>query len=94
MVKNINCLVCGNPIAMPLPNIDPDNYNGQIFCHNCNLLLYIKSEASKVKQYKVVPNQTINVKSDIQVVTGVPRPNYSNELEDKTPTGNKKPRDC
>ena len=89
MVKSIYCLVCENPIPMPLPNIDPDNYDGHIFCHNCNLLLYIKSEAKKVKQYKVVTNQTINVKSDIQVVTALPRPDYL----DKTPTSNRRARD-
>ena len=67
MVRKINCLVCGNPIAMPLPNIDPDNYDGQIFCHNCNLLLHIKSEASKVATYEVVKNQTINVTKNVSL---------------------------
>ena len=83
MVKKIDCLVCGNPIAMPLPNIDPDNYDGQIFCHECNLLLYIKSDGGKVPKYKVVPNQTINVKHDVKVITAVPRPDYSKKSEDK-----------
>jgi len=83
MVKKINCLVCGNPITIPLPNIDPDNYDGQLFCHKCNLLLHIKTEASKVKKYNVVPNQTINVKSDIKVISAVPRPDYSKKSEDK-----------
>ena len=67
MVEKINCLICGNPIAMPLPNIDPGNYEGHIFCHNCNLLLYIKSEASIVKKYKVVSNQTINVTKNVSI---------------------------
>lgn len=83
MIKKINCLICGNPIKMPLPNIDPDNYDGQIFCHECNLLLHIKSDGGKVLKYKVVPGQTINIERDIQVITAVPRPDYSKESEDK-----------
>ena len=88
MIDKINCLVCGNPITIPDPNIDPDNYDGQIFCRNCNILLYLKSEASKIKKYKVVPNQTINVVTDMKVITAVPRPDYTN-----TAKGNKKPGD-
>ena len=78
----IDCLVCEKPIKFP-SYIDPDDYDGQIFCHECNLLLYVRLKSSKVKKYKVVEKQTINVKSDIIVKSSIPRPDYSKESEGK-----------
>jgi hypothetical protein len=57
--------------------IDPDDYDGHIFCHECNLLLYVKMESSKVKKYKVVEKQKINVQSNIILKSSIPRPDYS-----------------
>ena len=76
-MEKLNCLICENPVAMPDPNIDLDNYDGQVFCHECDLLLYIKTIRGKVLKYKVVPNQTIKVDKEIKVITAVPRPDYS-----------------
>ena len=78
----IECLVCGKPIEFP-SYIDPDDYDGQIFCRECNLLLYVRLKSSKVKKYKVVEKQTINVKSDIIVHSSIRRPDYSKESEGK-----------
>ena len=60
----INCIVCEKPIKFP-SYIDPDDYDGHIVCHECNLLLYVKMKSSKVKKYKVVERQKINVQSNI-----------------------------
>ena len=67
----INCLVCEKPIKFP-PYIDSEDYDGHIFCHECNLLLYIKLKSSKVKKYKVVEKQTIKVQSNIVLKDFVP----------------------
>ena len=72
----IKCLVCEEPIKLP-SYIDPDDYDGHIFCHKCNLLLYIKLKSAKVKKYKVVDKQKINVQSkppNIIFQADIPRP--------------------
>lgn len=74
----INCIVCEKPIKLP-SYIDPDDYDGHIFCHECNLLLYVKMKSSKVKKYKVVEKQKINVQPNIILKTSIPP--YSNESE-------------
>ena len=76
----IECLVCGKPIKFP-SYIDSDDYDGHIFCHECNLLLYVKMKSSKVKKYKVVEKQTIKVHSDIIFKSNIPRPDYSKKSE-------------
>jgi len=59
-MDKISCIVCKKPIKFP-SYIDPDDYDGHLFCHEFNLLLYIKMKSSKVKKYKVVEKQKINV---------------------------------
>lgn len=78
-MEKINCIICGNKIKAPDPNIDLDNYNGQVFCHECKVLLYIKTVSGKVIKYNIVSKQTVNVKVDhkVEVITAVPRPDYS-----------------
>jgi len=73
MVKKLYCIVCGNLIKLPLPDVGPDNYEGHVFCHECNLLLDIKSEASKIK-YRVVRNQTINVIKKVSLTYELEKP--------------------
>jgi len=76
----IEYLACDKTLELP-QSIDTDNYDGQIFCHECNLLLYVRLKSSKVKKYKVVEKQAINVKSDIIVKSNIPRPDYSKQAE-------------
>jgi len=52
----IPCLVCKEPLKIP-PCIDPDDYDGQLFCHNCNLLWDVKLKSSKPKKYKLAKQQ-------------------------------------
>lgn len=54
---DIKCLVCGESLEIP-PYIDTDNYDGQLNCHKCNSLLYIKLVSSKVRKYRVVEKNT------------------------------------
>jgi len=75
-MDEINCIVCKKPIKFP-SYIDPDYYDGHLSYHECNLLLYIKMKSSKVKKYKVVEKQKINVQSNIIVESSIPRPDYS-----------------
>ena len=49
----IQCLVCKNPLQMP-SYIDPDDYDGQVICQECDALLHIKLRDSKVKKYKII----------------------------------------
>ncbi len=81
-MDEINCIVCEKPIKFP-SYVDSDDYDGHIFCHECNLLLYIRLQSSKVKKYKVVEKQTINVKSDIILKSSIPRQVVSKETEGK-----------
>jgi len=75
----LECLVCGKAIKIPR-FIDTDNYDGQLFCHKCNLLLYVRLKSSKVKKYKVVEKQP-KVKPDVKVISGIPRPADSKEAK-------------
>ena len=61
-MDRINCIVCEKPIKFP-SYIDPEDFDGNIFCHKCNLLLYVKLKSAKVKKYKVVDKQKITVQS-------------------------------
>jgi hypothetical protein len=72
-MDEINCIVCEKPIKFP-SYIDPDDFDGNIFCHNCNLLLYLKLKSAKVKKYKVVDKQKINVQSKVIFQPAIPRP--------------------
>jgi hypothetical protein len=72
-MDEINCIVCEKPIKFP-SYIDPDDYDGNIFCHNCNLLLYIKLKSAKVKKYRVVEKQKIIVQSNVILESDIPRP--------------------
>jgi hypothetical protein len=72
-MDEINCIVCEKPIKFP-SYIDPDDYEGHIFCHECNLLLYLKMKSSRVRKYQVVTNQTIKVQPNVIFKSGVPRP--------------------
>lgn len=74
-MDRINCIVCKKPIKFP-SYIDPNDYDGHLFCHECNLLLYIKMKSSKVKKYKVVEKQKINVQGNIIVQSPIPKPDY------------------
>ena len=75
----INCLVCEKPIKFP-SYIDSDDYDGHIFCHECNLLLYIRLKSSKVKKYKVVEKQP-EVKPNISInyMLTEPRPDQKEQ---------------
>jgi DNA-directed RNA polymerase subunit RPC12/RpoP len=80
-MDEINCIVCEKPIKFP-SYIDPDDYDGHIFCHECNLLLYVKIKSSKVKKYKVVEKQKIIVQSEppnIIFQADMPRPKKQKE---------------
>ncbi len=52
----IECLACGKTIKLP-QFIDTDNYDGQLVCHKCNSLLYVKFVANKLRKYKVAENK-------------------------------------
>ena len=54
----IQCLICEKLIKFP-SYIDPDDYDGQVVCQECNSLLHIKLKSSKVKEYKVVEKNAI-----------------------------------
>ena len=72
----IDCLVCGKTIKIP-SYVDPEDYDGQLFCRKCNLLLDIKLKSSKVKKYKVAEKQPKTIPSTIKVISAIPRPDYS-----------------
>jgi len=69
----INCIVCEKPIKIP-SYIDPEDYDGQLFCHKCNLLLNVKLKSSKLKKYKVAEKQPKVSPSTIKLITAIPRP--------------------
>jgi len=80
-MDEINCIVCEKPIKFP-SYIDPDDFDGNIFYHKCNLLLYLKLKSAKVKKYKVVDKQKINIQSKppkIVFKPAIPRPNRPEE---------------
>jgi len=77
-MDKINCIVCEKPIKFP-SYIDPEDYDGNIFCHECNLLLYVRLKAAKVKKYKVVEKQTITVHPNIIVKHSIPEPKKQKE---------------
>ena len=71
----IECLVCRKKIRFP-QYIDPNNYDGQLYCRACQLLLDVKLVASKVRKYKVAEKQTKPRPPVIKLITAVPRPDY------------------
>ena len=72
----IKCLVCGESLEIPR-YIDPDDYDGQLYCKSCQLLLDIKLLKSKVRKYRVAAKQTKPRPSEITIVSSMPRPDYS-----------------
>jgi len=73
----IECLVCGEPIKIPSCIVSED-YDGQLFCHECNLLWNIKLKSSKVIKYKLAEKQP-EVKSNTKIISGIPRPKEGKE---------------
>ncbi len=64
----INCIVCEQPIKFP-SYIDADDYDGQIFCHKCNRLLYVRLKSSKVKKYRVIEKLKPE-RTDVEFIIG------------------------
>lgn len=77
---DINCLVCEEPIKIP-SYIDPDDYDGQLYCQSCQLLLDIKLLKSKVRKYRFAAKQTKPRPSEINIISNIPRPDYSKKAE-------------
>jgi hypothetical protein len=55
-MDEVKCLICGELIKMP-PNATPSDYDGQLFCHKCNLLWDIKLKSSEIIKYKLAKQQ-------------------------------------
>jgi hypothetical protein len=70
---DIKCLVCKESLEIP-PCIDLDNYDGQLFCHECNSLWDIKLKSSKVIKYKLAKQQPKVRPSTIKLIANIPRP--------------------
>lgn len=49
---DFNCFLCGKPIEFP-SYIDPDDYDGQVKCHTCNLLFDVRLKRGKLKKRKL-----------------------------------------
>ena len=77
-MDKINCIVCEKPIKLP-SYIDPEDYEGHIFCHKCNLLLYVRLKTAQVKKYRVVEKQTITVHPNVIVKHSIPEPKKQKE---------------
>ena len=56
----IECLACGKTVKMP-KYIDPETYDGQVICQECEALLYVKLAKGKVQKYKIVERKTRRV---------------------------------
>ena len=70
-MDKINCIVCEKPIKFP-SYIDPEDYDGHIFCHECNLLLYVRLKAAKVTKYKLAAKQPKVQPGNIEVKLAIP----------------------
>jgi hypothetical protein len=68
---DIKCLVCKESLVIP-PYIDPADYDGQLFCHECNLLWNVRFKSSKVVKYKLAEKQPKAQPSKIIVKMGIP----------------------
>ena len=77
---DIKCLICRESLEFP-PYIDADDYDGQLYCQSCQLLLDVKLVESKVRKYRVADKQTKPRPSVIKVVSSIPRRDYSKEAE-------------
>jgi hypothetical protein len=77
---DIKCLVCKESLEIP-PYINPDNFDGQLFCHECNLLWNVRLKSSKVEKYKLAEKQPRVQPSNIIVKMDIPRPGYSKKSE-------------
>jgi transcription elongation factor Elf1 len=71
----IRCLVCDRKIKVP-QYVDSNDYKGQLYCRECQLLLDIELVEEKVKKYKVAVKQTKPRPANIKIITSIPRPNY------------------
>ncbi len=73
----IECLVCKKKIIFP-SYINPTNYDGQLYCKECQLLLDIKLVKSEVIKYKVAVKQPEPTPPVIKVITA-----YENTADSK-----------
>jgi uncharacterized Zn finger protein (UPF0148 family) len=48
----IECLLCGKPLNLPR-YINPEDYDGEVVCQECESLLYIKLVKSELKKYSI-----------------------------------------
>ena len=76
---DIKCLVCKKSLEIP-QYIDPNDYDGQLFCHECNLLWNVRLKSSKVKEYRIAVKQP-KITPNVKIITGVPRPSISEKVE-------------
>ena len=53
---DINCLVCKKPMEIPSCT-KLEDYDGQLFCCECNLLWDVKFKSSELKKYKLAKQQ-------------------------------------
>ena len=67
----IECLVCKESLEIPLC-INLADYDGQLFCHECNLLWNVRFKSSKVVKYKLAEKQPKAQPSEIIVKTAIP----------------------
>jgi len=77
---DIKCLICEESLEIP-PYIDPDNYDGQLYCRACQLLWDVKLVESKVRKYKVAEKQTKPRPSNITIVSSIPEYDDSKKAE-------------
>ncbi len=77
---DVKCLVCGKSLKIP-PDIDLNNYDGQLFCRACQLLWDIKLVASKVRKYKLAQKQPEPIPSKLTVKMNIPDRDYSKEAQ-------------
>jgi hypothetical protein len=49
----IECLECDKVLVLP-QFINTNNYDGQVVCHKCKALLYIKLVNNEVRKYKII----------------------------------------
>ncbi|MCD6299627.1 MAG: hypothetical protein J7L78_00430 [Dehalococcoidales bacterium] len=75
MVGIIECLVCEKPIKIP-SCINLNDYDGQLYCHECNLLWNIRWKSSKVIKYKLAAKQTIKVEQKVEITPAFPERKY------------------
>lgn len=76
----INCIVCEQPIKLPLYS-DAEDYDGQIFCNKCNLLLHVRLKSFKLKKYKVI-REIEPKRTNVNFIIGQ---GYPDDTEDSPP---------